>query len=338
MNSRERFLAALACQPVDRPPVWVMRQAGRYLPEYRALKERYSFLEMVRTPELVREVTMQPLRRFALDAAIVFSDILIVPEAMGQPYHFRDQGGIGMDFPVRDAKAISELRTEGVAERLSYLGEGLKLLRAELCNTALLGFAGSPWTLATYMVQGGSAREFTALKHLYFSDPVLFEALLQKVTSAVVQLLRMQIEAGVDAVQIFDSWGAGCPAHLYDTLSLQWIRRIVAALPQGFPVILYAKGMGHHARQMLTTGCRGLSVDWTMDIARMRNELGDQVVLQGNLDPAILDLEPSIVRTETRRLLDSWQGKPGHIFNLGHGIMPTAKVECMAALVETVVG
>lgn len=242
-----------------------------------------------------------------------------------------------MEFAIRSRQEIAALNTEDIAGKLSYLGAGLRILRQDLPDHALLGFAGSPWTLATYMVQGGSAREFTALKHLYFGQPECFDLLMTKVTDAVIQLLRMQIEAGVDAVQIFDSWGANCPAHAYESMSLQWIRKIVSSLPQGFPIILYAKGMAHHARQMLSTGCCGLSVDWTVHLADLRRQLGDKIVLQGNLDPAVLDLEPGIVRAQARALLDSWEHKPGHIFNLGHGIMPTAKVECMAALVDTVV-
>jgi uroporphyrinogen decarboxylase len=211
-------------------------------------------------------VTLQPLRRFALDAAIVFSDILIIPEAMGQPYHFREGGGIGMDFRIGDAASIEALNEVGVAGRLDYLRQALVILRKELPDKALLGFGGSPWTLATYMVEGGSAKEFTALKQLYYSDRSLFVQLMQKLTTAVIELFRMQIDAGVDAIQIFDSWGAACPAAEYETMSLCWIRAIIESLPKGFPVILYAKGMSPHLQSMLTTGCRGLSLDWTVDL------------------------------------------------------------------------
>ena len=340
MTSRERFLAALACQPLDRPPLWVMRQAGRYLPEYRALKAKSSFLEMVKTPELATEVTLQPLRRFpALDAAILFSDILVIPEALGQPYAFRDTGGIQMAFRLETRAQIDALApADSVPETLSYVGAALRLLKREVATTGhtLLGFGGSPWTLATYMLEGGSSDDFARAKLLFYTDRPAFDALLEKLTASLAAYFRMQIEAGADAIQIFDSWGgilAGCD---YEAASLQWIRRLVAALPKDFPIILYAKGTSPHLAVQAGSGVRAISLDWTADLAAVRASLPRNVALQGNLDPVLMTTTPEIVRTQATRLLDSMRGKPGHVFNLGHGITPDAKIECMQALVDTV--
>ncbi|MBQ7331815.1 MAG: uroporphyrinogen decarboxylase, partial [Opitutales bacterium] len=253
MTSRERFLAACRCAPTDRVPAWVMRQAGRYLPEYRALKEKHDFLTLVRTPELAAEVTLQPARRFAqLDAAILFSDILTIPEALGQGYSFRESGGIAMDFTLDSEEKLAALGSaEDVPARLDYMAQAMRLARAELGeNRALLGFAGSPWTLAVYMVEGGSAKQFSKIKRLAAEAPALFEALMEKLANAVAASLKMQIAAGADAVQIFDSWAALCTAGEYEKLSLRWIRKIIAALPAGVPVIVFAKGMAHLAPQI----------------------------------------------------------------------------------------
>lgn len=340
MTSRERFLAATACQPLDRPPLWVMRQAGRYLPEYRALKARSSFLEMVRTPTLACEVTLQPLRRFALDAAILFSDILVIPEALGQGYRFRDEGGIAMEFRLETRAQIDALApAAAVPERLAYVRDTLQLLKKELAGSrALLGFGGSPWTLATYMVEGGSSDEFERIKQLFYTDRATFDALLERLTEALIAYFQMQIAAGADAIQIFDSWGGIIAGPDYEAASLQWMRRIIAALPREFPIILYAKGTAPHLMDQAFTGAKVLSVDWTNDLAVVRRTLPANVAVQGNLDPVLLNTTPGIVRRETARLLKSLRGTAGHIFNLGHGIMPQAKLECMQALVDTVTG
>ena len=338
MTSRERFHAAISCTPLDRPPIWVMRQAGRYLPEYRALKAKSSFLEMVRTPALAAEVTLQPLQRFALDAAILFSDILVIPEALGQGYKFRDAGGIAMDFRLETRAQIDALApADAVPERLRYVAAALALLKKELAGShALLGFGGSPWTLATYMVEGGSSDEFERIKLLFYTERATFDALLEKLTAALIAYFKMQIAAGADAIQIFDSWGGIIAGPDYEAASLRWIRQIIAALPREFPVILYAKGTAPHLTDQAFTGARVLSVDWTSDLAIVRRTLPANVAVQGNLDPVLLNTTPDIVRRESTRLLEAMRGTRGHIFNLGHGIMPQAKVECMTALVETV--
>jgi uroporphyrinogen decarboxylase len=340
MTSRDRFLAALACQPLDRPPIWVMRQAGRYLPEYRALKAKSSFLEMVKTPELAAEVTLQPLRRFpGLDAAILFSDILVIPEALGQPYAFRDTGGIQMGYRLETRAQIDALApADSVPETLSYVGAALRLLKREVASTGhtLLGFGGSPWTLATYMLEGGSSDDFARAKLLFYTDRPAFDTLLEKLTAALAAYFRMQIEAGADAIQIFDSWGGILAGPDYEAASLQWIRRLVAALPPNFPVILYAKGTTPHLAAQAASGVRAISVDWTADLAAVRASLPANIALQGNLDPVLMTTTPEIVRAQATRLLESMRGKPGHIFNLGHGITPDARIECMQALVDTV--
>jgi uroporphyrinogen decarboxylase len=318
-----------------------MRQAGRYLPEYRALKAKSSFVEMVRTPALAVEVTLQPLRRFALDAAILFSDILVIPEALGQSYHFREEGGIGMEYRIESRAQIDALApASAVPDRLNYVAETLKILKAELAGQkALLGFGGSPWTLATYMVEGGSSDEFERIKTLFYTDRAAFDALLEKLTQSLIAYFQMQIRAGADAIQIFDSWGGIISGHDYEAASLQWIRRIVAALPPGFPIILYAKGTSPHHQAQAATGITVLSVDWTSQLSVLANQLAAanrQVALQGNLDPVLLNTTPAIVKSETTRLLESMRGLPGHIFNLGHGILPQAKIECVESLVQTV--
>ena len=343
MTSRERFLAACAGQTLERPPLWIMRQAGRYLPEYRALKARHGFLSMVRTPELATEVTLQPIRRFALDAAILFSDILVVPEALGQGYRFKDESGIAMEFRLETRAQIDALApADAVPTRLAYVAAALAMLKQELAGQrALLGFGGSPWTLASYMVEGGSSKDFARIKALFYTDRPAFDALLGKLSAALIAYFQMQIRAGADAIQIFDSWGGIIAGADYEAASLQWIRRIVAALPRDYPVILFAKGAAPHLAAQAGSGVRVLSVDWTAELAAVRAALppapaGRGVALQGTLDPVLLGTSPAIVRQEASRLLDSMRGAAGYIFNLGHGILPDARIECVETLVDTV--
>ncbi|WP_269540707.1 uroporphyrinogen decarboxylase [Cerasicoccus fimbriatus] len=339
MTSKERFLAAANCQPVDRPPIWIMRQAGRYLPEYRKLKEQYDFVTMVKTPELATEVTLQPLKRFALDAAIVFSDILIVPEALGQPYHFRDQGGIGMDFALESAADIAKLDdASAVSEKLTYIADALKMVRSEVGEEkAVLGFAGSPWTLACYMVEGGSSKDFTRIKALFYQDRKTFDQLMTKLASACAELLKMQLAAGADCVQLFDSWASACAGVDYHEMSLRWIRQIIDELPADAPIILFAKGMAHHVDTLSASGAKVLGMDWTVNLPEMRERAPANIALQGNLDPTLLSTSPEIVRRAAEDLLNAMNNAPGHIVNLGHGILPSAHVECVETLVNTVV-
>ena len=314
-----------------------MRQAGRALPEYRALKARHSFLELVRTPELAAEVTLQPIRRFGFDAAILFSDILVVPEAMGQPYRFRESGGIQMDHALSHAGDIERLEPEAVTERLQYVAEALGLLRRELGDqTALIGFTGAPWTLANFMMEGGSAPEYVKAKALYFSDPKLCGRLFEKLTQAVIRYLRLQIAAGVDALQIFESLGVGLADNLVEPLSMRWIRRIIATLKPPVPVILFARGVHGCWDALAATGAQVIGVDWTVRLAGVRAALPPRIGVQGNLDPWLLESTPEVVAAQTRRILREMRGARGHIFNLGHGVPRHAKLENLASLVETV--
>jgi uroporphyrinogen decarboxylase len=336
---RQRFLAACRCQPVDCPPVWLMRQAGRVLPEYRALKEKHSFLELVQTPDLAAEVTLQPIRRFDFDAAILFSDILVVNEALGQNYRFRETGGIEMDFAVRDAADVERLEVGAVRERLDYMPQALQLIRKELGEqTALIGFAGSPWTLANFMMEGGSSDSFTQAKGLFYENPSLFGRLLEKLTAAVTELLLMQIEAGADALQIFDSLGDLLAPSAYAEASARWMKQIVASLGSRVPVIVFGRGAHASWNALVNTGAQVLGVDWQMRLGDIAKRLPSKVAVQGNLDPFLLTTSPEAVALETRHILSDMRGRPGHIFNLGHGVPPDAKLENVAALVDTVRG
>ena len=337
MTSRERFLNACRCLPVDRPPVWIMRQAGRYLPEYRAMRKEHSFLNLVRTPELAAEITLQPLKRFDFDAAILFSDILVIPEALGMPFSFRDGGGIAMEFAIQNSDDLARLDLSDVTPRLAYVFEAIRLVRRRLGDTTtLLGFAGSPWTLATYMIEGGSSREFAAAKHLFHTDRALFNDLMESLTEAISSYLGAQITAGVDAIQIFDSWGGALPGSDYEEASLKWIRRIAETIDGRVPLILYARNTYASAIKQATSGIQVLSLDWTVDMAEARARLPDTLSIQGNLDPSLMETTPQITARETTRLLESMRGTDGFIVNLGHGIRPQARPECVAALVETV--
>ncbi|MEE8335218.1 MAG: uroporphyrinogen decarboxylase [Candidatus Neomarinimicrobiota bacterium] len=338
MNSRDRFLRACAKKPLDRPPVWVMRQAGRYLPEYRALKEKYSFLEMVQTPELALEVTLQPLKRFKLDAAIMFSDILVIPEAMGQPYSFPEGGGIQMDYKIRDKTPLEKLSTSHINEKLAYIYETIKMLKRELDGKqALIGFGGSPWTLATYMVEGSSSRSFAHIKSMLYSEPKMFHSLLKKITEALIIYFKSQIEAGVDVIQIFDSWGGILSPETFWNASGKYMARIISALGKKVPIIVYSKGSHGWVQDLNRLDADVLGVDWTISIRDFYESLGRKAAVQGNLDPALMSTKPDIVKKETLWILKEMENCPGFIFNLGHGILPDAKIENMEMLVETII-
>jgi len=361
-TNRQRFLDACHCRAVDRPPVWLMRQAGRALPEYRVLKEKHSFLELVQTPELAAEVTLQPVRRFGFDAAILFSDILVIPEAMGQAYRFRETGGVIMDFAIHSAADIEKLSVERVVERLSYVDKALRLLRKELGDRrALIGFSGSPWTLATFMMEGGSAEKYTRALTLFRKDRESFNVLAEKLTAAVTAYLKMQIAAGVDALQIFDSHGGQLPAEEFREASGRWMREIISQLsgrarhsvraaepeneagahgvtrPTSVPIVVFSLGTHGNWDDLINTGASVIGIDWQFPLANARRLLPPNVALQGNLAPSVLsDGTPETVACETWALLETMRGRPGHIFNLGHGLTPTAKLENIAALVKSV--
>ncbi|NDV61744.1 uroporphyrinogen decarboxylase [Puniceicoccales bacterium CK1056] len=340
MTSRDRFLNAFTNNAPDRPPVWIMRQAGRYLPEYRELKTKYDFVTMVKTPDLATEVTLQPLRRFPqLDAAIIFSDILIVPEAMGLPYSFREQGGIEMAGAIRSHGEVETLDPSAVREKTAYIADALRLVRAELGNSkALLGFGGAPWTLATYMIEGGSSKDFSHARDMFIKDRALFDCLMEKLTLAVIELFKSQVEAGVDAVQIFDSWAAAAPEGHYWDCSLKWINRIIEAIPKTTPVILFSKGMTSHRGELAKSGARALAADHSIDLPSWRSHLPADIAVQGNLDPEIMTGEPKAAAEATHKLLYAMAPWKRYIFNLGHGITPQARIETVQAVLETIDG
>jgi uroporphyrinogen decarboxylase len=358
LTNHQRFLAAARCQPVDRPPVWLMRQAGRALPEYRKLKETYTFVQLVQNPELAVEVTLQPVRRFGFDAAILFSDILVIPEAMGQAYRFKETGGVIMDFAVTSKADIEKLSVERVVERLSYVDQALRMLRKELGDqTALIGFSGSPWTLATFMMEGASVPKYSRALQLFHEDPKTYFLLAEKLTLAVTAYLKMQVATGIDALQIFDSHGGHLAATEFSEASGRWMRDIIAALgtpasgPAGLqnpaqrtgsetgapPVIVFSFGTHGNWSDLISTGANVIGIDWQFSLARARQMIPEGIGLQGNLNPALLaDATPEVVGRETKTILETMRGRDGHIFNLGHGVTPAAKLENIAALVETV--
>lgn len=339
----DRLLRALLREPVDRTPIWVMRQAGRYLPEYRATRAQAgSFMALCTTPELACEVTLQPLRRFDLDAAILFSDILTVPNAMGLGLYFSEGEGPRFERPVRTAADIAALPVPDPEIELRYVMDAVRLIRRELAGRVpLIGFAGSPWTLATYMVEGGGSREFSRIKAMLYDQPAALHRLLDANARAVTAYLNAQIAAGVQAVMIFDTWGGALSARAYETFSLHYMAQIVAGLTRvadgrRVPIILFTKGGGLWLEAMARTGADALGLDWTLDIGEARRRIGDRVALQGNLDPAVLYAGVEQIRTEAAAVLKSFGQGSGHVFNLGHGIHPQIEPERVAALVDAV--
>lgn len=342
-SADHRFLRALARQPVDRTPVWMMRQAGRYLPEYRAARERAGdFMTLCRTPELACEVTLQPLRRFALDAAILFSDILTIPDALGLGLHFVEGEGPRFERPLRDAAAIRALRRLETETDLAYVLDAVRLIRRELDGRVpLIGFSGSPWTLACYMVEGGSPGDFARIKTLIYDEPALAHHLLGHLAGAVTDYLNAQIRAGAEAVQIFDTWGGALSTPAFEAFSHRYLQQVVGGLirqqdGRAVPVIVFTKGGGLWLEALAATGADALGIDWTIELGAARRRVGDRVALQGNLDPAILRTRPAVIRAEVERLLASYGAGSGHVMNLGHGITPDIPVEHAAAFVAAV--
>ena len=340
---KDRLLRALKRQPVDRTPVWVMRQAGRYLPEYRAVREQAgSFLNLCQNPELACEVTLQPLRRFGLDGAILFSDILTIPDAMGLGLTVNEGEGPRFARPIRRVSQIDGLTVPDAETDIGYVLEAVRLIRQKLAGTVpLIGFAGSPWTLATYMIEGESSRDFRHSKGLLYAEPGRMHQLLEVLTEAVSGYLHAQIVAGVQAVMIFDTWG-GTLAHAdYQEFSLAYLSRIVATLQaelgaDAVPIILFTKGGGQWLSEIADSGCDAIGIDWTQSLFRARQLVSDRVALQGNLDPAVLRAPPDTIRREVKRVLADYGPGPGHIFNLGHGITPDIDPDHMAVMVDAV--
>ena len=341
--ANDRLLRALAREPVDRTPVWLMRQAGRYLPEYRATRAKAgSFLSLATNPELACEVTLQPLARFPLDAAILFSDILMIPKAMGVGLAFEEGEGPHIARPVRSAADIDDLPVPDPAGELRCVTDAVALVRRELSGKApLIGFAGSPWTVATYMIEGGSSRDFPRSKALLYGDPKSLHRLLEKLARATSDYLNAQIVSGAQAVMIFDTWGGILPTPAYYEFSLAYMERIAADLirereGRRVPVILFTKGGGAWLERMSLTGADALGVDWTTELSAARRDAGSRVALQGNLDPGVLFAPPAAIRAEVARVLESYGRGPGHVFNLGHGIQVGVDPEHVAAMVAAV--
>jgi len=339
----DRYLRALLRQDVDRTPVWVMRQAGRYLPEYREVRARAgSFMALCTNPELACEVTLQPLRRFPLDAAILFSDILTVPDAMGLGLFFAEGEGPKFERTVESMAEVRALPRPDPNEDLRYVMDAVRLIRRELDGEVpLIGFSGSPWTLATYMVEGGSSKNFGRVKAMLYDRPDAAHALLEKLADAVTDYLNAQIEAGAQAVQVFDSWGGALSHDTFREFSLDYLARIVEGIhpaPDGavVPVVLFCKGCNGHLEAIADTGCHAAGVDWTISLAEARTRVGGRVALQGNMDPSILLASKDVIRREAGKVLESFGAGAGHVFNLGHGITPDVDPEHMAALVEAV--
>ncbi len=341
--ANDRLLRALAREPVDRTPVWIMRQAGRYLPEYRAVRERAgSFLDLCQNPDMACEVTLQPVDRFDLDGAVIFSDILTIPHAMGLGLHFVTGEGPRFEHPLRDARAIRRLHVPDPEAELGYVMDALRTTRRALDGRVpLIGFAGSPWTLATYMVEGASSREFATIKAMLYDEPETLHALLATLADAVTAYLNAQIAAGAQALQIFDTWGGALAPDAYRAFSLAYMQRIVEGLTRQadgrhVPVILFTKGGGQWLEDLAATGCDALGVDWTVDLAEARRRVGERVALQGNMDPCVLHAGAAAVQRETRAVLERAGDAPGHVFNLGHGIQPTTNPANVAAMIEAV--
>lgn len=330
-------------QPVDRTPVWMMRQAGRYLPEYRASREHAGdFLSLCKNADFACEVTLQPLERYPLDAAILFSDILTIPDAMGLGLYFETGEGPKFERTVRNQADVDALHQPNANTDLGYVMKAVSTIRSALDGRVpLIGFSGSPWTLATYMVEGGSSKDFRHIKAMLYSQPEVLHALLGKLADSVTDYLNAQIEAGAQAVQIFDTWGGVLGHSVYAPFSLDYMHRIVKGLKrshqgQPVPVILFTKGGGQWLEAMAATGADALGLDWTTSLGDARQRVGDQVALQGNMDPSVLYAAPDRIREEVERILAEYGKGSGHVFNLGHGIHQFVDPEHAGAFVEAV--
>lgn len=339
----DRFLRALLKQPVDTTPIWIMRQAGRYLPEYRATRARAgSFMDLCENPELACEVTLQPLDRYDLDAAILFSDILTIPDAMGLGLYFAEGEGPKFKSPLTNMADIQKLGVPDPEQELRYVMDAVRTIRGELNGRVpLIGFSGSPWTLATYMVEGGSSKDFGKVKGMLYDNPGALHLLLEKLADSVTAYLNAQIAAGAQAVMIFDTWGGSLSPQAYQEFSLSYMSRIVAGLNREadgrrVPVTLFTKGGGQWLDIMAETGCDALGVDWTINIGEARQKVGDRVALQGNMDPCVLYASPEVIREEAKKVITDYGEGSGHVFNLGHGIHQHINPENVKVLVDAV--
>lgn len=336
-NNEHLFIRACKRQPTESTPIWIMRQAGRYLPEYRAIRERTDFLTLCKTPELASEVTVQPVDIIGVDAAILFSDILVIPEAMGMHLEIVESRGPIFDDPIRSRADLTRLNTEGVTDRLKYVMDAIKMTKEKLAGRVpLIGFSGAPWTLATYMIEGKGSKTFDTVKRFAYAEPEVLHELLTMLADAVVDYLNAKIRAGCDAVQIFDTWAGILSRPDLEEFSLQYIRSICERLEtNGVPVIVFAKGV-QTLEKLADIKCDVIGLDWTMDLADARTRIGDTKALQGNLDPCVLFAPKEKIRSEVERILDDYGSGSGHVFNLGHGILPTTPVDNARYLVSCV--
>jgi len=339
----DRYIRALLKQPVDTTPVWIMRQAGRYLPEYRATrKEAGSFLDLCKNPELACEVTMQPLRRFDLDAAILFSDILTIPDAMGLGLYFSEGEGPKFERPIRTEADIKKLYVPDVSEKLAYVTDAVTLIRHELDGKVpLIGFSGSPWTLATYMIEGGSSKDYRHVKGMMYDSPKSLHAVLDVIAKSVVDYLNAQIHAGAQSLMIFDTWGGVLTPSAYQEFSLQYMQKIVDQLDRNYagqtiPITLFTKGGAQWLESIADTGCDAVGLDWTITLAEAKARIGDKVALQGNMDPCVLYASPESIKATAKEIITEFGAGSGHVFNLGHGIHPTMNPDHLGALVDAV--
>ena len=332
------FLRACKKENTERTPVWIMRQAGRYLPQYRAVRANSDFKTMVKTPELATEVTIQPVDIIGVDAAIIFSDILVIPEALGMNYEMVESRGPSFDWTISDESDFNRLSKTDLRDKLSYVFDALKLTKKELNGRVpLIGFAGSPWTLLTYMVEGGGSKNFSKIKSLIYNRPDLAHKLLNLISETVAEYLSLKIESGVNAVQLFDTWGGLLSPDLYQEFSLKYIKQVISGIVRNDePIISYAKGIHHSLNELADSGANVISIDWTHNIGEVREQIGNKVALQGNMDPTVLYANVGTIKRETIKVLDSYGKGSGHIFNLGHGILPDISPENARAFVDIV--
>lgn len=341
MNTKlhnDLFLRACRRENVERTPVWFMRQAGRYLPEYRAVREKVNFLTLCKTPDLAAEVTIQPVEIIGVDAAIIFSDILVVPEAMGMELIVEEgKGGPRFPTPLRSVSAIENLPVPDPSDKLKYVLDAIRLTKKRLeGRVPLIGFSGSPWTLATYMVEGKGSKDFREIKKMIFTSPKDGHKLLDKLARSVASYLSAQIEAGADAIQIFDTWGGILSQEDFEEFSLRYITQVISTLKSRIPVIVFCKDCGHSLEKIAATGAQVVGLDWTTDIGKARQLIGSTVALQGNLDPTMLFSTPERIETGVKDILAKFGKGNGHIFNLGHGVLTETPVENVKAFVEAV--
>jgi uroporphyrinogen decarboxylase len=334
------FLKALRLEPVKVPPIWMMRQAGRYLPEYRELRSKAtSFMDFCRSPELCAKVALQPIDRFGFDAAIVFSDILTIPDAMGCPVNFLQGEGPKFSQPIRDGQDLSRLKRTDPYKELNYVMEAVSQTKKALNNRVpLIGFAGSPWTIACYMIEGETSKTFEKPRAMMYQDPALLKKLLEVLTQNISDYLNAQVQMGADVIMIFDTWGGMLSKDMYQKFSLSYMQKIIEALPSHIPTILFTKGGGSWLELMVETGCSALGIDWQTDLSEAKRRVGHRVALQGNLDPAALHGDAETIQLAVNQVLSAYGSDPGLIFNLGHGITPEIKPEAVGYMIDAVRG